>query len=203
MVPGPTADHGAHRGIDAQALGVVEILVAGQAAEEGLSQESHKAVACVPTGPWVVQHVGSRIGELQGVVEFTVAQESGVAGYGGAVEFEAKAAVELRSERVGLVVTHQKSLSGRQKTSENPGKAGRFAQVLCHTQGFIWEFRDQGRAKVLKVEAGANGGLAGDLAVSAVPTVVAFRDGKEVGRLVGFKPESAYRKLLVQAGVEG
>ena len=61
----------------------------------------------------------------------------------------------------------------------------------------------EGRAKVLKVEAGANGGLAGDLAVSAVPTVVAFRDGKEVGRLVGFKPESAYRRLLEQAGVEG
>jgi thioredoxin 1 len=61
----------------------------------------------------------------------------------------------------------------------------------------------KGRASVLKVEAGVNGGLAGDLAVSAVPTVVAFRDGKEVGRLVGYKPESAYRKLLEQAGVEG
>jgi thioredoxin 1 len=61
----------------------------------------------------------------------------------------------------------------------------------------------EGRVSVLKVEAGANGALAGDLAVSAVPTVVAFRDGREVGRLVGFKPESAYRKLLEQAGVEG
>jgi thioredoxin 1 len=61
----------------------------------------------------------------------------------------------------------------------------------------------EGRASVLKVEAGANGWLAGDLAVAAVPTVVVFRDGKEVGRLVGIKPESAYRKLLEQAGVEG
>ena len=43
----------------------------------------------------------------------------------------------------------------------------------------------EGRAKVLKVESGANPELAGGLAVSAVPTVVAFRDGKEVGRLVG------------------
>ena len=60
----------------------------------------------------------------------------------------------------------------------------------------------EGRAKVLKVEAGANRDLAGDLAVSSVPTVVAFRDGREVGRLVGYKPESAYRKLLEQAGVE-
>ena len=61
----------------------------------------------------------------------------------------------------------------------------------------------QGRATVLKLESGANGHLAGRLAVSAVPTVVAFRDGKEVGRLVGFRPESAYRKLLEAAGVEG
>jgi thioredoxin 1 len=60
----------------------------------------------------------------------------------------------------------------------------------------------EGRARVLKLEAGANGGLAGALAISAVPTVVAFRGGHEVGRLVGFKPESAYRKLLKEAGVE-
>jgi thioredoxin 1 len=31
---------------------------------------------------------------------------------------------------------------------------------------------------------------------------VAFRDGKEVGRLVGVRPESAYRKLLEEAGVD-
>lgn len=61
----------------------------------------------------------------------------------------------------------------------------------------------EGRAKVLKLESGANSELAGGLAVSAVPTVVAFHDGKEVGRLVGLRPESAYRKLLEVAGVEG
>ena len=59
----------------------------------------------------------------------------------------------------------------------------------------------EGRARVLKVEAGANRDLAGGLAVSSVPTVVAFRGGEEVGRLVGLRPESAYRKLLESAGV--
>jgi thioredoxin 1 len=58
----------------------------------------------------------------------------------------------------------------------------------------------EGRARVLKVEAGANQELAGGLAVSSVPTVVAFRDGQEVGRLVGLRPESAYRQLLEAAG---
>jgi thioredoxin 1 len=61
----------------------------------------------------------------------------------------------------------------------------------------------EGRAKVLKVESGANRELVGDLAVSTVPTVMAFCNGKEVGRLIGVRAESAYRKLLEEAGVEG
>jgi thioredoxin 1 len=59
----------------------------------------------------------------------------------------------------------------------------------------------EGRARVVKAEAGANQELAGRLGISSVPTVLAFRDGREVGRLVGLRPESAYRKLLESAGV--
>jgi hypothetical protein len=55
----------------------------------------------------------------------------------GTVEFEAEAAIELGSKWLRLAVTHQRSLSGWQETSENPGKPGGIAQVLCHTQGFI------------------------------------------------------------------
>ncbi len=58
----------------------------------------------------------------------------------------------------------------------------------------------EGRANVLKAEAGENRDLADILGVSAVSTVVAVRDGKEVGRLVGLRRESAYRKLLEAAG---
>ena len=59
----------------------------------------------------------------------------------------------------------------------------------------------EGRAKVLKIEAGANRELAGSLAISSVPTVLVFQGGQEVGRLVGLRPESAYDKLLEAAGV--
>jgi len=59
----------------------------------------------------------------------------------------------------------------------------------------------EGRANVLTLDASANQELAGTLAISAVPTVVAYRNGQEVGRLVGLRPESAYRKLLESAGV--
>jgi len=59
----------------------------------------------------------------------------------------------------------------------------------------------EGRARVLKIEAGANRELAGRLAISSVPTVLAFQGGREVSRLVGLRPESAYHKLLGAAGV--
>lgn len=59
----------------------------------------------------------------------------------------------------------------------------------------------EGRARVLKMEAGVNGELAGRLGISSVPAVIAFQGGREVGRLVGLRPEASYRKLLEQAQV--
>ena len=59
----------------------------------------------------------------------------------------------------------------------------------------------EGRAKVVKLDVEADRDLAGGLHVASVPTVIAFRDGKELGRLVGLRPEGAYRRLLVEAGV--
>jgi thioredoxin 1 len=58
-----------------------------------------------------------------------------------------------------------------------------------------------GRAKVLKLEVGKSPQAAAELGVTAVPTVIAFRNGQETGRLIGQRPESAYRKLMENAGV--
>ena len=59
----------------------------------------------------------------------------------------------------------------------------------------------EGRAKVVKINTAEGAEIAAALAITSVPTVLAFRGGQEVGRLVGLRPESAYRKLLEQAGV--
>jgi thioredoxin 1 len=59
----------------------------------------------------------------------------------------------------------------------------------------------EGRAKVVKLNTDHNQEVAGSLKVSAVPTVLLFEHGREVGRLVGLRPEPAYRKLLEAAGV--
>lgn len=53
-----------------------------------------------------------------------------------------------------------------------------------------------GKALVLKVDTEADPALASRFAIRGLPTVVAFRDGKEVGRQVGAAPREVYEKLL-------
>ena len=141
LVSGPAAHHGSHGGIDAQALGVVDILVAGQSAVDRLPEERGEAVLRVLAGRVSCRTSRPVSVSCEAVVEFSVGQEPGVAGDVGAVEFKAEAAVELRPERLGPAVTHQKLLSWQQEESENPENPGRFAQILCQAQGFIWEIR--------------------------------------------------------------
>jgi len=100
-------------------------------------------MACVSAGARVLQVVGRRGGEVQGVVEFAIGQQFGITGDVDAGEFETEAAVESGPKWFGLAVTHRESLSGGQEMSENPEKPGIFAQVLCQNQGFIWEIRGQ------------------------------------------------------------
>lgn len=59
----------------------------------------------------------------------------------------------------------------------------------------------EGRANFVKLDVEADREIAGRLQVTSVPTVIAFRGGSESGRLVGLRPEGAYRKLLAEAGV--
>jgi thioredoxin 2 len=54
----------------------------------------------------------------------------------------------------------------------------------------------RGQALVLKVDSDAEPGLAARYGVRGLPTVVAFRNGKEVGRQVGAAPREAYERLL-------
>ncbi len=58
----------------------------------------------------------------------------------------------------------------------------------------------EGKASVVKLDVEADRALAAGLQVTSVPTVIAFRNGRETGRLVGLRPESAYRKMLAEAG---
>ena len=54
----------------------------------------------------------------------------------------------------------------------------------------------EGRANVGKVNVDEEGGLAGDFGVMSIPTVVLFKDGKEVERLVGVRTIEDYKACL-------
>ena len=54
----------------------------------------------------------------------------------------------------------------------------------------------EGRASVGKVNVDEEGGLAGDFGVMSIPTVVLFKDGKEVERLVGVRTIEEYKAII-------
>jgi len=53
-----------------------------------------------------------------------------------------------------------------------------------------------GRAVVLKVDVNRLPQLAGRYGVQGVPSVLFFQNGKEVGRLVGLRPQGSYSEIL-------
>jgi thioredoxin 1 len=58
-----------------------------------------------------------------------------------------------------------------------------------------------GKAVLAKVDVDAEPELAGKFGVMSIPTVILFKDGKEVARQVGFAGKSGYVQLLSKAGV--
>lgn len=53
-----------------------------------------------------------------------------------------------------------------------------------------------GKAKIVKLDVDANPDTASKYGVRGIPTLVLFKGGKEVGRLVGNQPKDEIAKLL-------
>ena len=54
----------------------------------------------------------------------------------------------------------------------------------------------EGRATVCKVSLDKEPGLASPYGIRGIPAVLFFKDGKEVGRLVGYRSQASYEKIL-------
>jgi thioredoxin 1 len=61
------------------------------------------------------------------------------------------------------------------------------------------EFAD--KAAIVKVDVDANNELAGKYGVMSIPTVIIYKDGKEVDRKIGFPGEAGYRSMLNVLGL--
>ena len=56
------------------------------------------------------------------------------------------------------------------------------------------EFKD--KVKIVKVDIDKAQDLAGQYKVMSIPTVIAFKNGEEVDRKVGFPGEEGYKKMI-------
>ncbi|MBX6315038.1 MAG: thioredoxin [Isosphaeraceae bacterium] len=54
----------------------------------------------------------------------------------------------------------------------------------------------QGRVKVGKMDTDQNVETPGSLRISSIPTVILFKGGQEVRRLVGVQPEAKFKQIL-------
>ena len=54
----------------------------------------------------------------------------------------------------------------------------------------------EGRAVIAKVDVDENQSLAAKYGVMSIPTVIFFKNGKEIGREVGVKPAGVYTQTL-------
>lgn len=54
----------------------------------------------------------------------------------------------------------------------------------------------KGKIKIGKLDVDSNQGVAGQFGVMSIPTVILFKDGKEVARKVGFAGRPMYETLL-------
>ena len=55
---------------------------------------------------------------------------------------------------------------------------------------------NKGSLKVVKVNVDENSQYATQYQIDAIPTLIIFKDGQEVSRLIGSRPESAYREAF-------
>jgi thioredoxin 1 len=57
------------------------------------------------------------------------------------------------------------------------------------------------KAAIVKVDVDANNELAGKYGVMSIPTVIIYKDGKEIDRKIGFPGEAGYRAMLSGLGL--
>lgn len=56
----------------------------------------------------------------------------------------------------------------------------------------------EGKAKIFKVDVDKSGDLAGKYGITGVPTLIIFKDGKVVDKMVGFQPKEILKSRLQQ-----
>ena len=99
------ADDPSHRGIMAQPLGVVDVLVSRKPTEHRLAQHAHQIVATVAARAAVNQVLARDSRQAERIIEFAISQQARIGGDARTVELQLEAALEIEPEGIGLHFT--------------------------------------------------------------------------------------------------
>ena len=99
------ADDPPHRGILAQSLGVVDILVSRKPPEHRLPQHAEQGMPAVFTCAGVGKPLAGQIRKAECVVEFAVGKQAGIGGDDRTTKLKRQSAVEIEPERLAVRFT--------------------------------------------------------------------------------------------------
>jgi hypothetical protein len=91
-------DHPAHGRIMRQPVGIVDVLIPGEATEDGLAELGCEGVAAVAARPGIGENLPGKFGQAESVIEFAEGEQTGVGGDSRAVEFQLQATVKSESK---------------------------------------------------------------------------------------------------------
>ncbi len=106
---GMTADDPPHDRIEAEPVGIVHVVVAAKASENGLAEQPDKTVATVLPGTGVRDYVPGNLGQSDRVIQFPIRQQPSVGNDLGTVELKLQTAVEIDPKAPLFRFTHRVS----------------------------------------------------------------------------------------------
>ena len=103
------ADNPPHDRIEAEPLGIVHVVVAAKASENGLAELPDKTVATVLPATGVREHVPGNLAQSDSIIEFPVRQQPSVGSDLGIVELKLQSTVKIEPQNPVFRFTHRVS----------------------------------------------------------------------------------------------
>jgi hypothetical protein len=110
----------AERRILRQPFGIVDILIASDAAVDGLAEQIGERKLRILPAPWVSQVLGNQFAEAQPFIQLTNQNETAVGGDPWSLETDLQGGVERKLKRPILFLTHWVWTSGASSSRSNP-----------------------------------------------------------------------------------
>ena len=106
---GMATDNSPHDWIEAEPAGIVHIVVAAEASENGLAELPDKTVATVLPTTGVRECVPGNLGQSDRIVQFPVRQQASVGSDLGTMELKLQATVKIKPQNPRFRFTHRVS----------------------------------------------------------------------------------------------